>query len=210
MRFREQFLIGAAVFGLFGTIVFGTMLVNLRHDLRLPLAKDRVGLEDRISERSKDEILALVKDKDFIIGGWVQKRVFQKTDNPVFYHWGQPIVHEHIANFERIQKAGKGHESADLVDNAGHLLSNPGLIKCVPIETSIIPEYTPQMQQHAQMACVGTIPPFSDNVNLVIMMVINAEEWSADLEEARRLILRLQIDIYNRDYKGQETWSGAY
>ena len=84
-----------------------------------------------------------------------------------------------------------------------------GLIKCGPIANTNIPKLAPGVDKIVKTVCRATIPPFDENVNLaiVVLLTIPPNMATNDIQEIRRVLLQLQIDIYNRDFQGRETWA---
>ena len=176
---------------------------------------DLPGLKSQISERSKKEIDTLLAANPLIVGGWATKISYEKTENPVIYYFSDdPMIDLAMKNFAALQASGKGNSSAELNADSKQSLRNSeeaktGLIKCGLISETNIPKLAPGIETKAKGVCRATIPPFDDKVNLAIVVLINVDGAvnSAEVQEVRRTLLQLQIDIYNRDFQGRETWA---
>ena len=176
---------------------------------------DLPGRKNQISERSKKEINTLLEGNTHIIGGWATKLNYEKTENPIIYYFVKdPVIQVAMDTFAKNQSEGRGRSSAELNADSSKSLRNSeeaksGLIKCGPLATTNIGRLAPGIDKVAKGVCRATIPPFDENVSLAIVVVLNidASTNSPDIQEVRRTLLQLQIDIFNRDFQGRETWA---
>jgi hypothetical protein len=178
-------------------------------------ATDLPGPKNQISERSKTQIDTLIKENPHAIGAWVAKNEYEKTENPViFYVAKDPIINTLMTNYAAKQASGNGFSSSELNASSAQSLRNSeeaktGLIRCGPLDQTNVPKLVPDISKHAKGICRATIPPFDENVNIAIVVPINipANENTPEIQAIRRMLLQLQIDIFNRDYQGRETWA---
>jgi hypothetical protein len=140
---------------------------------------------------------------------------YEKTENPVVYYWTRdPVIDVLMDNFDSLQKSGKGWSSVELNKMSKQSARNTeatktGIINCIPITQTNLPRLAPAIVNVAQTTCRAPIPPFDTNVNmsLVVALDVPADENSPEIQAVRRALLQLQIDIFNRDYQGRETWA---
>jgi len=174
------------------------------------------GPKDQISERSQHELNVIFAETPHIVGGIVSRLTYNKTDDPIIYVWSgsDPSIIQFTKTFHDLQVAGKGMSSAEAASSSKLSLRNSdearqGLIKCGPIDATNLAKITPSIANVAKGACRATLPPFDPNVNLAIVVAVDIAGDSQDdrLEGVRRALLQLQIDIFNRDYMGRETWA---
>lgn len=175
---------------------------------------DLPGPKNQLSDRSKKEILTLLQTNPNIVGAWAAKIKYEKTENPVFFYFANdPIVDTAMANYDAMQKSGRGYSSAELDAASPQSAANTeeakiGIIKCGPLSSTNIGKLAPGIDSRAKGVCRATIPPFDDNVNLAIVVLIDSpgDMSNPEVIAIRRLMLQLQIDIFNRDFQGRETW----
>lgn len=176
---------------------------------------DLPGRKNQISDRSKKEISTLLESNTHIIGGWATKLNYEKTENPIIYYFVKdPVIQVAMDTFAKNQAEGKGRSSAELNADSTQSLRNSeeaksGLIKCGPLASTNIGRLAPGIEKVAKGVCRATIPPFDENVSLAVVVVLNIDATtnSPDIQEVRRTLLQLQIDIFNRDFQGRETWA---
>lgn len=208
----------AAVFLLFVLLLAAKeqreQLVGL--DMPLTALGSLPGPNDRISERSKLEINVLLQGNKHILGGYATKINYAKTEYPVFYYFSkEAYLVTALKNYEAMQKSGRGFSSAELDATNAQTAANvvdakQGVIRCQPLSTTNIGSLAPGIEKTVKGVCRATIPPFDDNVNLAIVVLIDNDSKDPEdpvIVEIRRTLLQLQIDIYNRDFKGRETWA---
>lgn len=189
--------------------------------LDLPMVKLATlpGPNNKISERSRKEIDVLLKDNPNVIGGYATKIHYAKTENPIIYYFVRDAVRDQIIftmlkNYDTMQKSGRGYSSAELDVMRSQSAANTeeakaGIIRCQPLETTNIGALAPGINKKVKGVCRAPIPPFDDNVNLAIVVLIDndaVDQEHPDIVAIRRTLLQLQIDIFNRDFKGRETW----
>lgn len=174
------------------------------------------GPQNKISDRSRKEIDTLFQNSPYVIGGWAGKIHYAKTENPVIYYFAKdPIMDVAMRNYDAVQKSGRGFSSAELDAATPQSASNTeeaksGIIRCGPLSTTNIAKLAPGLSNKVKGVCRATIPPFDENVNLAIVVLINndgSNQDHPDIIQVRRTLLQLQIDIFNRDFKGRETWA---
>ena len=186
-----------------------------RVDQTVSDSTDLLGKKNKISPRSQQEIDTLLASNPHIIGGWATKINYEKTENPVIYYFAKnPIVKTAMENYAKVQASGQGNSSAELNADSKQSLRNSeeaktGLIKCGKLETTNIAKLAPGIGNIVKGVCRATIPPFDEKVNLAIVVVIDIDGDldNAQIKEVRRTMLQIQIDIYNRDFQGRETWA---
>lgn len=186
-----------------------------RVDQTVSDAKDLPGPKNKISPRSQEEIDTLLASNPHVLGGWATKINYEKTENPVIYYFAKdPIIKTAMENYAKIQTSGQGSSSAELNADSKQSLRNSeeaktGLIKCGRLEDTNITKLAAGIQSKAKGVCRATIPPFDEKVNLAIVVVIDVAGNldNVEIKEVRRTLLQIQIDIYNRDFQGRETWA---
>ena len=195
-------------------IVLVAGLLSIYRDNLVP-EKDLPGLRNEISDRTKEELNALVKRNPHILGGWIFVRNYDAHTYPILHYTANhPIAEQFIADFKRKQTSpNEGMPSSVSTLNPSSVSANTaeatvGTIRCVEITKSLIIYFTPSISTVAKTICSATLPPFevADKVNLQIVAISGLPLDSPQLREVHRTLLQLQIDIYNRDYNGQETW----
>lgn len=181
----------------------------------IPIA-ELPGKKNQISERSEKEINVLLQDNPNVVGGWATKIHYEKTENPVIYSFSKDaVVDLALKNYDTMQKSGRGYSSAELDAMTKQSAANTedaktGLIRCGPISTTNLSKLAPGITSKVKGVCRATIPPFDDNVNLAIVVLIDTDgvdQSDPRVVEIRRTLLQLQIDIFNRDFQGRETWA---
>ena len=179
-----------------------------------PMNKDDLpGPKGMISDRSRKQIDTMFQETPHILGGWVIKLQYEKTDNPFIHEWTRiPAVTKFSKAYGELQASGKGFSSAELDRDASLSVRNSkeaktGLISCGPIAVTML-KITPEISAIGKGLCRATIPPFGEKVNLAIIALVDIDgtQNSPELQEVRHQLLRLQIDVFNREYQGRETW----
>jgi len=186
-----------------------------RVDQTVTSSADLPGKKNQLSDRSKYEIETLLRDNPHIASAYATRIHYGKTENPIFFHFTKyPQIEALFTNYDALQKSGKGFSSDELDKQSKISLRNTeeaknGLIKCGPIANTNIPKLAPGVDKIVKTVCRATIPPFDENVNLaiVVLLTIPPNMATNDIQEIRRVLLQLQIDIYNRDFQGRETWA---
>jgi hypothetical protein len=227
--FLEQnntLVVGLAVGGTVLAIILGILLYGAR-ELQVETLKridqpavgavELPGPKNQISDRSKKQVDTLLDETPHIVGGWVTKLQYGKTENPIIHFWTESdTVKDLIIEFGEIQESGRGSSSAELNAASEQSLRNSeeaksGLIKCGPLSATNLLQIAPSIVNVAKGVCRATIPPFDENVNLGVVVLIDVDpnDNNADIQAIRRTLLQLQIDVFNRDYQGRETWARA-
>ena len=197
------------------TILVGVRLKQEEKLMRHDTVAEVLGPKNDISDRSKLQISTILSETPHVVGGWMAKIHFEKMENPVVYYWARdPVVDILMDNFDSLQKSGKGWSSAELNKMSKQSARNTeatktGIINCMSITQTNLPRLAPAIVNVAQTTCRAPIPPFDTNVNmsLVVALDVPADENSPEIQAVRRALLQLQIDIFNRDYQGRETWA---
>ncbi|WP_407307889.1 hypothetical protein [Acinetobacter sp.] len=186
-----------------------------RVDQMVTSQADLPGKKNQISDRSKYEIQTLFKDNPYVVGAYTAKIHYEKTENPIIFIYAKnTIINKLYTNYDEIQRSGKGFSSKELNGRSDQSLRNSeeaktGLIRCDELSSTNIGKLAPGIDKVVKGVCRATIPPFDENVNLgvVVMLNIPPNINSNEIQEIRRILLQLQIDIYNRDFQGRETWA---
>ena len=173
------------------------------------------GKRDQLSDRSKKEIVTLLETNPHVIGAYAVKLNYEKTENPIFFYFSNdPFMDVLMMNYDKSQRSGKGFSSAELNASSAQSLRNSeeaksGLIKCDLLSSTNIAKLAPGIDKMVKGVCRATIPPFEDEVNMaiVVLITLKGDESSDEIQRIRRTLLQLQIDIYNRDFQGRETWA---
>jgi len=176
---------------------------------------DLPGPKNKISKRSQQQIAELLAASPHVLGGWVSKLSYNKTENPIIYYWARvPIIDDTVKRYKEMQESGKGYSSDELNKASQQSLRNTeeaktGLIKCGSLDATNLPKLAPRLVDLARGVCRATIPPFDADVNLAVVVIIDIDGTGTDqdIQQIRRTLLQLQIDIFNRDYQGRETWA---
>ena len=177
---------------------------------------DLPGPKNEISERSRKEIDVLLQGNQHILGGWAAKIHYAKTEFPVIYFFAKdPLIETAMRNYEAAQRSGRGFSSAELdarntQSAANTQTAKTGIIICQPLGTTNIGRLAPGIAKKVKGVCRATIPPFDENVNLAIVVLVDNDTMDQEdpvIVDIRRTLLQLQIDIFNRDFKGRETWA---
>ena len=84
-----------------------------------------------------------------------------------------------------------------------------GDISCAPIKLTEAPLLIPKALDFANVICRAPIPPFPKEANLAILLLLDLPLGIEDpkLEQIRYLIVRVQLDIFNRDFLSREIWN---
>lgn len=177
------------------------------------ILSDLPGPQDNISERSKKEIKTLLGPNDTVVGAWVSKISYNKTENPiVWYGAGTRSFTEMTLDYIHRQEAGLNLSSKELSNVGAAALRNTqaskvGDISCAPISLTALPRIAPKSVEIAGVVCRAPIPPFNPTANLAIVALLDAKSVDdKKVEAVRKKILQLQIDIYNRDFLAREIW----
>ena len=173
------------------------------------------GPKGQVSARSVEELDYLLKDKPHVLGAWITKVNYGKNENPVVWSMaGAEAFDGAMRAYVRRQLAGEGFSSAELNAANSQSAANAeaakgGLISCGDIEYTNIPKIAPEVRALGAVgACRAPLPPFDDNVNMaiVILLDIPGDQTDPRITEFRRSLLQLQFDILNRDFLNREIW----
>lgn len=222
----QHFVPAIAVFTFVAVIaasVIGTIQILRRNAAMQPASASIVenlpGPKNQLSARSKQQLTKLAEN-DNVVGVMAIRYTYSKIDNPIIFATSSSATTQHIFDgivegLDKRQTPETGLSSTEAVKSvtgAGqeqkHLRNSEeaklGLIKCVPIEETILIQ--PALRTIAAGVCYSTIPPFASDATMALVLFTNKplSEYS-ELAEMRRLLLAVQIDIYNRDFKGRET-----
>ena len=186
-----------------------------RLDLPLVSLSSLPGPQNKISDRSRKEMDVLLQNNPHVLGGYASRIHYGKTENPIIYYFVKdPIMEVMLANYDAVQKSGRGFSSAELdvmrkQSAANTAEAKAGIIRCQPLETTNIGSLAPGIDKKVKGVCRAPIPPFDENVNLAIVVLIDNDTLDQEdpaIVDIRRTLLQLQIHIYNRDFRGRETW----
>lgn len=213
-------VVGLAIASLIIAVILGILLIGAR-DLqeqtlsridKPPLESELPGRKDQISARSRRQIDTLLAETPHILGGWVVKLKYDKTEYPVIHLYsGNPIVLETMRKYKIIRDSG-GLPS-DMTPKAKSIKNSEearaGLIKCGPISGTNLTAINIDVIGKIKGVCRASIPPFTDDINLAIIVAIDVDGDGngPEIQAIRRMLLQLQIDVFNRDYQGRETWA---
>lgn len=222
-RRNPTLIAGIAITSLIIAIICVALLVGARNTQRETLQRfDKIAALDEllgpkggISERSKTEVDIIMRETPHALGAWVTRLNYDKTENPIIHsYFKNDVLKDAMDIYVKNQISGKGFSSAELNRSSSQSVRNSeeakmGIIKCGSIETTNLPRIAPEILNVASGVCRATIPPFDENVNIAVVVITDkaADENSVAIQEVRRQMLRLQIDIFNRDYQGRETWA---
>lgn len=191
----------------------------------VPQLKNLPGPKGQLSERSKDQLRVAAEENPRIMAIVALRYKYGKTESRYIFSWTHPkakvIVDKIIADNNALQASGKGMSSEEAaalaaakakIDPAvaARALRNSeeakqGLVKCVPITEATL--MNPELVTIATGICYATIPPFDPNTTMaIIVLTDNDLENFSEVSLMRRQLLMLQIDIFNRDFQGRETW----
>jgi hypothetical protein len=219
---NTSLIAGLFVISLFTILVLGFLLMSTKQSyvdalqrIDKPEVAELPGPKNQVSPRTVEEMNTLFYETPHVVGGWIAKLHYEKLENPVIHFWGRDrIITQTMEAFDAMQKSGKGYSSDELNASSKQSLLNSeeaknGLIKCGRLEDTNLLKIAPQIATKAKAVCRATIPPFSEGVNLAVVAVIDIDGTlnTSEVQEIRRVLLRLQIDIFNRDYQGRETWA---
>lgn len=207
----------------------GTLMV-IRRDAPTPppvvasvTGEDLPGPRGDISERSKQQIETLAAENEHAVMVLVVRYKYTKTQIPFAHTWArnpeaQAVIGGIVERLMSEQNERTGRSSEEVrrdderdPDFASKRIRNSeearlGLIKCVPIADAAL--VYAELKTVATGICIATIPPFESSTAMAIIILTDSEmSQSAELAEMRRMLLQLQIDIYNRDFQGRETWA---
>lgn len=192
---------------------FTAVFIALRLLQRPDVSETLPGPKNQLSQRSKREIEVILSETPYVLGAWVSKVHYGKTENPIIFYWtNEPVLVGLVKNIADTQASGRGYSSAERDADPKLLLRNSveartGLIKCSSIAGALL-DLTPAITRYVKSICRATIPPFAPNPNLDIVLFIDIDVSKPSPEQQLifRKLLQLQLDIYNRDYKGREIW----
>ena len=220
---NTSFLVGLLAIAVFSAITMGVLLFSARQLQQETLSRidqpvnghDLPGPRGQVSTRTKYQVTTVLTETPHILGGWVTKLKYEKTEVPFIHTFVKvPELAQFLERYADMQRSGKGFSSAELDRDSAQSLRNSeeaksGLIKCGPLSATNIPKLAPGIDRIAKGVCRATIPPFDENVNIAIVVVtdVDGSQNSSEIQEIRRSLLQLQIDVFNRDYQGRETWA---
>lgn len=208
--------------------VIGTIRV-VHRDMPKPLVpivaiEDLPGPKGLIGKRSMYQLETFSKENPHILATIVTRYHYTKTETPFIYTWtnGDKKVDKVVNKIIDEVKARQASPQAQSSDEvAAERAKDPkrmaqtlreseeaqlGLIKCLPIQDTVL-NY-PALASISTGICFATIPPFEANAGMAITMLTDSPLTKySELAEMRRILLALQIDIYNRDFQGRETWA---
>ena len=209
---------------------FAVALMVIRRDTPVPTAavaqvasEDLPGPKGDLSARSKAQVDTLAAGNEHAVMALVVRYKYTKTQIPFAHTWAanpqaQAVIDGIVSRLMAEQNELTGRSSEEVrrederdPDFASRRIRNSeearvGLIKCVPIADAAL-VYS-ELKTTATGICIATIPPFESNTSMAIIILTDSEmSQSAELAEMRRMMLSLQIDIYNRDFQGRETWA---
>lgn len=210
-----------------GTAIVGTIQVLHRDEPKVvPIVamEDLPGPKGNISKRSMYQLDTFSQENTHILATIVSRYSYTKTQSPFIYAWTngdkkvKAVVDKILQETAVRQASSKGMSSEDVMrqrakdpEKLAQTLRNSeearlGLIRCVKIEDAVL-NY-PVLKTVATGICFATIPPFDSNAGMAITMLTDTPLTKySELAEMRRILLALQIDIYNRDFQGRETWA---
>lgn len=214
-----------ALLTLITAAVLGTIFV-LRNNAASPTAPtiaiaDLPGPKYQISKRSEEQVGTLLKENPHIVGAFVTRYKYAQGESQFIYSWGRSAAEKKkldqalraltdadngMSSEEKQAMAYKDSaETARLLRNSQE--AKQGLIKCISISEAAVRTQI-KFQAIGTGICYATIPPFEEKASLGIYILTDSplNEFN-EIAEARRVLLMLQIDIYNRDYQGRETWA---
>lgn len=196
-----------------GTIYMADTAYGEDVDLSPKIVKSLPGPNNQISKGSIDNLEKHLVKQDHVLGVWVAKLKYTKIENPIIWYSTKNYeVETVIKNYTASQLSGKGTSSVenDNSPEAKRILRNStpsknGQIVCGALSETSLPTYSPNINSVANTVCRATIPPFSDDVNLVIIVVADMLNTNNETSiKIRRALLQMQLDIFNRDYLNRE------
>jgi len=202
--------------------IISTVLV-LRREASKPLVQKPVVIADlpgpkyQLSKRSKEQLDVLSRQNDNIVATFVTRSKYSKNESPVIHVWSRPGDKEVVdAAIKLVSGRGLSSEEVNALalknpEQTARLLRDSeeaklGLVKCLPVAD--VPSVDPNLKKISTGICYATIPPFESEASLAIVVITDTPLANySDLVEMRRVLLALQIDIFNRDFQGRETWA---
>ena len=171
------------------------------------------GPQNQLSDRTKKELKTLLYPNQAVVGAWVSKLKYGRKENPViWYGAGGKKFDQVILDYISRQEDGRNLSSKEITNVGSAALRNTqaslvGDISCAPIALTALPRLAPLATSVANIVCRAPIPPFNPTANLALVVLIKAENLEdPKVESIRKVMLRLQIDIYNRDFLAREIW----
>lgn len=180
------------------------------------------GPKYQLSKRSEQQLTELSQENPHVVGTFVIRYKYGKNESPVIYSWSKPQAKAGLdklikqINDRQAGPQGMSSEEARAAamkdpERAAQQLRNSeeaklGLIKCVSLEEA--KAIDPILKTFSTGICYATIPPFEADASFAIIMLTDSKlENYSELAEMRRILLMLQIDIFNREFQGRETWA---
>lgn len=230
-RHAAAIMTGLAGLGVLASVSLGVLLYSAVQEQRETLKQierplDPATLPGRnyqLSERSKYQLTTILGETPHVVAGFAIKYKYGKHENPIIFTFSRPDARADITaivnRVEANQASEKGMSSDEqkaLVDANPELKARQlryseearqGLIKCIPLDDQSI-DTNPELKKFSKGLCYATIPPFDANsfMALIVLIDVEPDESTAEVTELRRVLLQLQIDIFNRDFQGRETW----
>ena len=204
------------------SIILGILLLaatELHHETikrfdRGFIAADLPGRKHQISVRSRLQFDTLLRETPHVVGGWVSKTEYAKTENPIIHAWDTDgSITKALEAYGTRQQSGLGFSSLEVANFSNSIRNSDeaklGLIACLPLAATPLLKLSPELSRVGAGICRAVIPPFDDHANLALIVVIDNDGSinGPDIKTVRRALLQLQIDIFNRDYQGRETWA---
>lgn len=173
-----------------------------------------VGPRQRFSSRSKKEVNVFLNNSPEVLGAIAIKREFSKKENPVFDYWSRsPIIDKFVNDWNKKQAGPNGISSADLAANPQNSFNNAleavlGEARCVPVIGTTFFALTPEVVDYAKTICLVSFPPYQlPNKSITALgFLLALDHRDPKMKDLKDKMVTLQINIFNRDYNGRETW----
>lgn len=210
-----------------GVLLYGAVQKQRETLKRIEQPLDPATLPGRnyqLSERSRHQLRTILSEAPHVVAGFVIKYKYGKHESPILFTFAKPRARADIEaivrRVEATQASDKGMSSDEqraIADANPELKerqlryteeARQGLIKCIPLDDQAI-DTNPELKKFSKGMCYATIPPFDPNtfLALIVLIDVDPDEGTPEVAELRRLLLQLQIDIFNRDFQGRETWA---
>jgi len=197
-----------AVYAVLGVL---TLVVIVALGVKLYRDKGTLNTTGELSTASKEQLKEEVSDTKHVFGAYVVRISKSSKDNPILWSGStNPEFKRITENFLKTTGGtGVGAQYFEPTTGNSNLISqaiSKGQIACDRIENSALPAAIPEITKYAKTVCFGPLPPFDTDSREIIIVLLDVPKESLNAQVLRKEILRIQLEVYHREYLNQEIW----